>query len=400
MLIKPVPPSTLLDAVLTALGRGRVLGVDSRRSSPPDLAVSGRVAGARVLLAEDNEINRGFAVELLRGEGVEVEEAFNGREAVEMAAAGDYDAVLMDIQMPEMSGLEATARIRALADGSDGDPRFAALPIIAMTALAMAGDAERCRAAGMNDHVAKPIDPDRLMAALSKWVRPSTAPCRPAPAAFQAAAFQGAAFQGADLPADLAALTCFDASDGGRRIGGGVEAYRRQLRRFRERYADFIAEVRRVAAAEGAAAAEERCHALKGVAGNIAARELFDRAARLDDALKLGMIPDAATLDEAEAALRRAMAEIDGLGAAAPQPFAARPLADGELAALAARLADALENDLGAMEPALADLRAAVAGGPFAQDVADVAAVADVFDVDGALQRLARPPFRQPEAIP
>ena len=394
LLIKPVSPSTLLDAILSALGRGRLFGDEERRATPPNLAISGRLAGARLLLAEDNEINREFAVELLRGEGVEVEEALNGREAVEMAAVGDYDAVLMDIQMPEMSGLEATARIRAMAEGPDGDPRFAALPIIAMTALAMSGDAERCRAAGMNDHVAKPIDPDRLMAILAKWVRlPAARGLTLAPA--------GAAPPSAEaLPDDLVALTCFDARDGVRRIGGSVDAYRRQLRRFRERYADAAAEVRRVAAASGAGAAEELCHALKGVAGNMAARPLYDAVSRLDENFKQGLPPDAALLDDVETLLRQAMAEIDrldlnGRGFVA----AARQASAAELAELAARLADALENDLGAMEPALDALRAATAGGPYEPAVAEIAALADVFDIDGALGRLAQLQLRQPEPL-
>lgn len=392
LLIKPVSPSALLDTVLSTLGRGRLFGGEERRTSAPELAVSGRLAGVRVLLVEDNEINREFAVELLRGEGVEVEEALNGREAVEMAAAGDYDAVLMDIQMPEMSGLEATAHIRALAEGPDGDARFADLPIIAMTALAMSGDAERCRAAGMNDHVAKPIDPDRLMAALAKWVR--------LPAAREHAAVRAFAPRRAEtaLPDDLAALTSFDARDGVRRIGGSVEAYRRQLRRFRERYAGAAADVRLVAAAKGADAAEELCHALKGVTGNMAAWPLHQAVSRLDENLKLGGPPDAALLDDVEGLLAQAMTEIDRLNLGDRGPAAATGgMSAADLEALAARLADALENDLGAMEPALDALRAAAAGGPFEAAVAEIAALADVFDIDGALARLAQLPLRQPE---
>ncbi len=170
-LIKPVSPSTLLDTILPVLGRARIFGTDEQhRGGKAELAGSGQLAGARLLLVEDNEINREFATELLRSEGIEVEAAENGQVAIDMVRRQDYDAVLMDVQMPVMDGLEATRRIRALAETPDG-ARFAALPIIAMTALAMAQDAERSNAAGMNDHVTKPIAPDQLMATLAKWVR-------------------------------------------------------------------------------------------------------------------------------------------------------------------------------------------------------------------------------------
>ncbi len=133
------------------------------------------INGARLLLVEDNEINREFATELLRGVGIEVDCAVNGAEAVAMVQRLDYDAVLMDIQMLVLDGLDAARQIRALARAEDGE-RFARLPIVAMTALAMAQDAEKSLAAGMNDHVSKPIAPERLMATLAKWVDVSGRP--------------------------------------------------------------------------------------------------------------------------------------------------------------------------------------------------------------------------------
>ena len=135
----------------------------------PSASPTPALSGARLLLVEDNDINREFATELLLSEGLAVEEAINGAEAVTKVQTGDYDAVLKDIQMPVLDGLEATRQIRALA--APGGERFATLPIIAMTALAMAGDAEKTRAAGMNDHVTKPVNPELLMAALARWVR-------------------------------------------------------------------------------------------------------------------------------------------------------------------------------------------------------------------------------------
>jgi PAS domain S-box-containing protein len=124
-------------------------------------------APARVLLVEDNEINQEIAVELLTQFGATVDVAPNGAESIIMLGSSDYDIVFMDVQMPVMDGLEATRRIRTVMRYSKDD-----LPIIAMTAHAMKGDYEKSVAAGMNDHITKPIDPDRLYRTLKKWARP------------------------------------------------------------------------------------------------------------------------------------------------------------------------------------------------------------------------------------
>jgi signal transduction histidine kinase/CheY-like chemotaxis protein/HPt (histidine-containing phosphotransfer) domain-containing protein len=385
-LIKPVSPSLLLDTILTVLGRGCVFGGDEkRRASTADLAISGRLAGARLLLVEDNDINREFATELLRSEGVEVDEAMDGAEAVVKVQRRDYDAVLMDIQMPVMDGLEAARRIRALADAPDGE-RFGSLPIIAMTALAMAQDAEKSRAAGMNDHVTKPIAPDRLMATLAKWVQlPVGRSDKPAGIATAAAPSTG------ELPADLLTLTSLDTREGIRRIGGKADAYRRQLRRFREHYPDAIAELRRLATERGVQRAEAYCHALKGVTGNIGALVLYEKFVAIDGFLKQGLVPDAAVLDEADALLQRVMREIDGLADRTDQALPpAAPLAPDALRGLLARLGNALDYDLGAAEAVLAELRAGVAGSPLEAEIAAVAALVDVFDIDMARVKLEK----------
>lgn len=124
---------------------------------------AGYMPGGRLLLAEDNLLNQQVAVELLQDAGYEVEVAQNGEEAVRMVGEQAYDAVLMDMEMPVMDGITATRRIRE-------DERFTSLPILAMTANAMAGDRERCLEAGMNDHVAKPIDPEGLLRTVERWV--------------------------------------------------------------------------------------------------------------------------------------------------------------------------------------------------------------------------------------
>lgn len=140
--------------------RFRRLPQSSRRPKAPRRATRpAPLDGLRVLLAEDNDINQIVATEILKMKGIAVDVASNGLEAVDMARSGAYDVILMDIQMPELDGIEATRRIRAFLPD---------IPIIAMTAHTMKGDAEKCLEAGMQDHIAKPIDPETLFAALQR----------------------------------------------------------------------------------------------------------------------------------------------------------------------------------------------------------------------------------------
>jgi two-component system sensor histidine kinase/response regulator len=159
VLVKPVTSSTLFDTTLAVLQTS-----DSSPNLAPSavsLDVTG-TRGARVLLVEDNEINQEVALGQLEDAKAEVDIAENGEVAVRMVKDNHYDLVLMDMQMPVMDGIEATRAIRS-------DPRFEGLPIIAMTANAMAADRDKCLEAGMNDHIPKPIDPQELFRVLSQW---------------------------------------------------------------------------------------------------------------------------------------------------------------------------------------------------------------------------------------
>jgi two-component system sensor histidine kinase/response regulator len=129
----------------------------------------GSIRGARVLLVEDNDLNQEVALELLRDAGLIVDLAEDGQRALDKLATADYDIVLMDMQMPVMDGVTATVALRL-------DPRWQSLPVVAMTANAMQADRERCLAAGMNDHIAKPIEPEDLWKTLLKWIKPRHAP--------------------------------------------------------------------------------------------------------------------------------------------------------------------------------------------------------------------------------
>jgi two-component system, sensor histidine kinase and response regulator len=159
VLVKPVTSSTLFDTVVTVLRAPRE--ATDHIETAPSFEIA-RTRGVRVLLVEDNDINQEVAIGLLEDAAIQVDLAVNGEIAIRMAQENEYDAVLMDMQMPVMDGIEATRVIRS-------DPRFKNLPIIAMTANAMATDREQCLKAGMNDHIGKPIDPDQLFSVLLRW---------------------------------------------------------------------------------------------------------------------------------------------------------------------------------------------------------------------------------------
>ncbi len=243
----------------------------------PDPSLRAR-AGARVLLVEDNELNQQVAAELLRMAGMQVDVADNGAQALERLADRDYDLVFMDMQMPVMDGLSATIRIRS-------DPRWAALPIVAMTANAMAQDRARCLQAGMNDHLAKPFDPPQLWAVLGRWLEPGVSQ----PVTGQTAAIAmtptgspGAVAGGVDLR-DIPGL---DIERGIRQCGGRIAFYRKVLLKFHQSIAGTEQTLEQ-ALADAHWDDLHRCaHTLKGVAANIAAVDLQAAAHALEQACR------------------------------------------------------------------------------------------------------------------
>jgi two-component system sensor histidine kinase/response regulator len=306
-LVKPVSPSLLFDTVIEAFGAARAPG--SAAPVPtvlPDLAP---LKGLQVLLVEDNELNQLVATELLRNAGLEVEVAENGQVAVERVGQRRYDLVLMDMQMPVMGGEEATRRIRQ---------RFpiGQLAILAMTANAMAGDRERCLAAGMNDHVAKPIEPSDLFGKLLQW-RPQGAAGR-APSRTAAEAANGPT--PTPGPGGLDGIAGLDVKAALGRMMNDRSMYERLLRKFA--WGESAATAATITAQLGRgelADAQRAAHTLKGSAGMLGAVELQARAAVLESALKQQQ-PEG----EVRAATARLAEElarlVEALRAALPQP--------------------------------------------------------------------------------
>ncbi|WP_373387612.1 response regulator [Pseudomonas alcaligenes] len=291
VLLKPLNPSLLFDAVI------RSLGGEGAAEGFARLPVGERVpdfAGQRVLLVEDNELNREVACGLLQESGLLIDQAEHGQIALDLLRAnpdGYYALVLMDMQMPVLDGIATTEALRRM-------PRFASLPIVAMTANAMPADRERCLAAGMNDHLGKPIEPAELWTTLGRWLVARAEP--------QAQVAQATA------PDWL--LPGVDVASGLRRVLGKPELYRRLLDKFAASQAEFAPRLRQLLAAGEQEGAEREAHSLKGLAGNLGAGDLAAQAAALESAIKDARHDElGALLGELERSLAELLAAIRAL---------------------------------------------------------------------------------------
>jgi two-component system sensor histidine kinase/response regulator len=340
-LVKPVTKSIVVDTLINLFAHG-----DEENAPAEQAPAEARLHGAQILLVEDNEINQQIAVELLEGAGATLRVANNGREAVEKLWNGPcpppFDVVLMDLQMPEMDGYQAVAKLRS-------DERFKTLPIIAMTAHATLEERERCLAAGMNDHIAKPIDPAMLFDTIARFYKPSVRlPSngeRPA---------QG---PGQETGVDLATIAGLDAQGGLGRVGGNSKLYLKLLRQFAEQQGDVVGQVSAALAKGDTPLAERLAHTIKGVAGNIGAKAVQAASSTLEK-----LIRDRAPVPEVESAKRAVAAVlvplVEQLQRATAQPVAAaeavssEPLVDEAKACAAAEQLLKLlsEFDPGAVE--------------------------------------------------
>ncbi len=356
--------------------------------------------GARVLLAEDDPVNQEVATEMLRHVGLEVERAENGREAVARARKGKFDLILMDVQMPELDGLGAARLLR-------GFPETQHVPIVAMTANAFDEDRRRSLAAGMNDHVTKPVEPERLYAALLRWLPAPAGTPSPGPElAFAPAAppapvspktqrpwhrssgrLPRISADAADLVHRLALVAGLDAGAGLARLRGDERAYGRVLRLFVDRHAGDAAAMCSRAAAGDHAAVTAIAHTLKGAAGNLGATKLAARAAELETAARSG---GAAELTNKLDALELELAHLlTGLRLALPDEDAEPlgPVNWPRAAELSRQLESLLANDDSAAHELFSEARAELAPA-LGEALGVLGAKIDRFDFPAALLAL------------
>ena len=401
VLAKPVSSSLLINTMMQLLGYAEsntvaVPSAGARSALEDDLAA---IAGARILLVEDNEINQLVASELLQGVGLQVEIAENGQIAVQMVQASTsrqspYDIVLMDMQMPVMDGVTAARLIRETHPAEQ-------LPIVAMTANAMKADRERCEAAGMNGFVTKPIHPDELWRSLLRNVKLREGLGVTSPPAPPALATPGAdARDEAALVGQLRGSRHLDVDLGLQRTTNNPVFYASLLRKFVAGQADAPVRVRQALQASDAANAERIAHTLKGLAGNLGATALQHLAEALEAALR-----NAAPASEVDAAIAATVAELQQLidllqaapgfrpVAADATPAASEP-SDPEAAnAVLAQLVALLRlDDASALE--WWEAHAAVLRTRLSNAAAIEAAVGE-FDFEAALQLLGQAPVAE-----
>ena len=280
VLVKPITASALHDSLAQVL-RMRGASVPAPRLAPTnaELILRQQHAGQRVLLAEDNAVNREVAEDLLRSAGLVVETAEDGARALELALSRRYDLVLMDMQMPVMDGIEATRRLRAQA----GD----ALPVIAMTANAFSEDRAACLAAGMNDHVAKPVDPGRMYDTLLRWL-PARDVSGFAPAPPPAPSAVSPAKPSTPLLDRLAVIEGLDVTMAMRNVAGQVDILQRALSRFTAIYRAGEPRLISPPSPEQQSDWRDACHSVRGAAATIGAAVLAEMAADLESASRAG----------------------------------------------------------------------------------------------------------------
>ncbi|MDP1524383.1 MAG: response regulator [Rhodocyclaceae bacterium] len=372
LLAKPFHQSGLFNAVMACFGQA-----DETRHYAVggiDVALLAKLGGAHLLLVEDNEINQQVAREILEQGGITVMVADNGREALDRLATESFDGVLMDMQMPVMDGIEATRAIRRQA-------KFKDLPIIAMTANAMASDEASCLAAGMNAHVPKPIDPDHLFGVLAQWVTPAHPAVLPAPT-----------FTSAGANEALPILPGVDVATSVRRLGGNVSAYYDLIGKFRERQRNAVAEIRAALDAGEQATAVRLAHTLKGLAATLGAQALRQEAATLEQCL--GSAEERAAAESSLAVVAGQLGELLSVidVALANRPAAqktAPAMSAAELRPLFARALAQLEAFDASIDQTMTELRRVE---PLPAELATLFIAASklvaAYDYEGALEKL------------
>jgi signal transduction histidine kinase/DNA-binding response OmpR family regulator/HPt (histidine-containing phosphotransfer) domain-containing protein len=376
VLIKPVTPSMLFDSAIAVLGADRD---KAQETTPGPARELGQLRDARVLLVEDNELNRDVALGLLEDAHLSIDFAENGEVAVQMVSARNYDVVLMDMQMPVMDGITATKAIRS-------NPQLRTLPIIAMTANVMATDREKCIEAGMNDHVAKPIDPDELFTVLLRWIKPRNGNRAQSDDAIPSSSPVGSA---TDSVPEVPEIVGIDTKAALRRTGGNRLRYEALLRKFAQPSQGGVAEIRSALAAGDVSTAARAAHSLKGAAANLGAIVLAEDAAKVEHAVTNGK-----NVEETLGALTSSLATVvEAIRSALPAErfasAAAGPLDPGTVVQPLTRLKTLLKHDDGEAADFILEVRPVLSKVLTETEITTLADSVGNFDFEAALNSLS-----------
>jgi PAS domain S-box-containing protein len=389
VLTKPVTSSTLLEAIGETLGKGTVVETRAVEKAGTHTEVMARLHGAKVLLVEDNEMNQELALELLHNAGMEVVLANNGLEAVNILAKdSEFDGVLMDCQMPVMDGYTATREIRK-------NSAFKDLPIVAMTANAMAGDREKVIEAGMWDHIAKPLNIGDMFATIAKWIKPKKAGAAEniSPGAVSTASTSTKGLEGVkDI---FAGLVGIDVKAGLATTMDNEKLYVRMLTKFRDSQGDFANLFTAARVDSDPTAAARAAHTLKGTAGNIGAKGVQAAAAELEHAYLVNATDEqidallATTLSELQPVIA-SLQSVESSSAATsvnkPAPVVAQD--NSALGEALQRLTRLLKDSDADAADAADELMELAQGTPLAYTLKRVTAAVQAFDFDAALREL------------
>jgi signal transduction histidine kinase/CheY-like chemotaxis protein len=330
------------------------------------------INGAQILLVDDSEINLQVAGELLLGARLHVDLARNGQEAVDAVKSKHFDCVLMDIQMPVMDGYTATSTIRSLAG-------YEALPILAMTANVLPEDRAKALAAGVNDHVPKPIDPDELYRKLLQWIEPGDR----VPFESIAETLESTP----ELPQQLPGIVLVD---GMKRVGGNSRLYVKLLLDLRANYADAAVAIKALYAEGDSDGASQLAHKLRGIANNLGATDVGDCAQRLEALLKTGETVTDDMFSELASALSVLADSINQLEQLWQENTGSGEVSALEIKSLLAQLAQEIADNNPAAEETVERLLQGVdeAASGY-QALAAVRDAIDIFDFPNAAEHLS-----------
>lgn len=372
---KPVTASALLAAIMAAIGEASEAELQTKKQQTSEAII--KLQGAVILLVEDNQINQELVIELLKINGISVRVANNGQEALAIMAMENFDGVLMDCQMPVMDGYIATQKIRQ-------QQRFKTLPVIAMTANTMTGDKAKVLAAGMNDHISKPIDIEQMFNTMAQWIVPAHPISEP---------LENQLLNQQEV--FIPQLSGIELKIGLANVQGNTQLYHKLLIRFRDSQDDFATQFRLAQVSDDNQDAKRLAHTLKGLAASIGAKEVESSAKELEQVyaknVSNGKIIER-LLNAVNSALNPVITDLQKLKQLPNQANnnTKYKIDINHIDALLKQLHKLLEDDDSDAADILNEIMISLQGHEFAKQLKYVAKAVDEYDFETALEALSK----------